>query len=668
MKMVEQPKEKKQTIYKKIMVNVLALTLSSLMTLGVLTGLMNYLSTQETLNKAMGVTAQIAAEGVQYRLMSSVNVVKEVGSSSILSDTTVTAAEKIALLEQKKESYQVDAVSMVDSTGKDINSGLDYSGYEFFKVSMTGDTFISTPIINDEATAADLYISAPVWMNGVEGTAVTGVVYFAVTESYLNTIVANMNVGDTGAAYIIDADGYTIAHSNKDSVLKKENTMEEAKQNSKLANIAKLEKRMVAGESGNGSYTYGGVKKMLAFAPISGTNGWSVGVNVVQSEFMGGTTLAIILTIILILVSAVLYTVTVRKLAAEIGKPITLCAERLTKLATGDLSTPVPVIKNEDETGVLAMATETIVIGLSKVLEDIKYLVGNMSRGNFDIESKAAEYYLGDFAEILVAENEVIHKLSDTLASIRDMSTQVSLGASQLAESAQSLAEGATDQASSVEELLATVSDVTDKVVKNSEEAADTGKLARSMGSDAKQSEEQMESMIAAMERISEKSAQIGDIIQSIESIAHQTNLLSLNAAIEAARAGEAGKGFAVVAVEIRDLATQSASAVENTRKLIEDTIHEVQEGNQIVSATAQELQQFVSGLNNIVTSIENVSEEAVHQAEMMQELNQGIETISGVVESNSAAAQESSATSEELSAQAAGLDEVASAFVIKSR
>lgn len=668
MKTIERTNGKKQTIYKKIMSSVLVLSLTSLLCLGVITSFMNYVSTQQTLNKTMAVTAQIAAEEIQYRLMSSINVAKEVGNNDILSDTTVTAADKIALLEQKKETYQVEAVSMVDSSGKDIKSGEDYSKYEFFQVSMTGKTYASEPIVNEKATGADLYISAPVWLNGVEGSTAAGVVYFALTENFLDTMVANINVGETGSAYIIDADGYTIAHKNKESVLGHENTIEEAKQNSKLANIAKLEKRMIAGESGYGSYTYGGVKKLLAFAPIPGTNGWSIGVNVVQSEFMSGTFVAIILTIVLILISSVASTIMAGKLAAGIGKPITLCAERLTKLATGDLKTPVPVIDNEDETGVLAKATETIVIGLSKVLEDIKYLIGNMSHGNFDIESKAKEYYLGDFADILVAENEVIDKLSDTLASIREMSNQVSLGASQLAESAQSLAEGATDQASSVEELLATVSDVTDKVVKNSEEAAGTGKLARSMGADAKQSEEQMKRMTAAMERISEKSVQIGDIIQSIESIAHQTNLLSLNAAIEAARAGEAGKGFAVVAIEIRDLATQSASAVENTRKLIEDTIHEVQEGNQIVSATAQELQQFVSGLNNIVSSIENVSEEAVQQADMMQELNQGIETISGVVESNSAAAQESSATSEELSAQAAGLDEVASAFVIKNR
>ena len=103
---------------------------------------------------------------------------------------------------------------------------------------------------------------------------------------------------------------------------------------------------------------------------------------------------------------------------------------------------------------------------------------------------------------------------------------------------------------------------------------------SRECVSDANQSREEMQIMVQAMERINEMAQKIANIVSEIESIASQTNLLSLNASIEAARAGEAGRGFAVVAEEIRQLAEQSAQFAVNTRELIEGALHEVSEGN----------------------------------------------------------------------------------------
>lgn len=141
--------------------------------------------------------------------------------------------------------------------------------------------------------------------------------------------------------------------------------------------------------------------------------------------------------------------------------------------------------------------------------------------------------------------------------------------------------------------------------------------------------------MMAAMERINDASTKIGDIISEIESIAAQTNLLSLNASIEAARARESGRGFAVVVDQIRELADQSAQAAVDTRELIEASIREVSEGN--------------SAAGHASDSIESVVE--------------GIKQISGVIQSNAATAEEASATSEELSAQATMLDELVGQF-----
>ena len=156
------------------------------------------------------------------------------------------------------------------------------------------------------------------------------------------------------------------------------------------------------------------------------------------------------------------------------------------------------------------------------------------------------------------------------------------------------------------------------------------------------------------MERISSTSQEIQNIIGSIEEIASQTNLLSLNASIEAARAGEAGKGFAVVADQIGKLAGDSAQAAVNTRDLIEKSLQEIENGNQITEKTVAALNKILESMNDFANAAKGASESSTEQ---------GIEQISSVVQSNSAAAEETSATSQELSAQSEGLKNLVGRF-----
>ena len=169
--------------------------------------------------------------------------------------------------------------------------------------------------------------------------------------------------------------------------------------------------------------------------------------------------------------------------------------------------------------------------------------------------------------------------------------------------------------------------------------------------------------MTEAMERITSTSQEIVNIIGEIEEIASQTNLLSLNAAIEAARAGDAGRGFAVVADQIRKLAEDSAQSAVNTRKLIESSLAEVEQGNQITERTTKVMQEVIEGLNQLAQGAESSSKNSIQQAEMMEQLELGVEQISEVVQGNSAIAQEVAATSEELSAQAISLDNMVGQF-----
>lgn len=365
--------------------------------------------------------------------------------------------------------------------------------------------------------------------------------------------------------------------------------------------------------------------------------------------------------IIIVIVGVIIMNI----IAGSISKPIEKVSDRLRTLSKGNLQDEVDVIDKDNEVGILTQALEETIRGLRQYIKNISNVLLEIEKGNINV--KIDFECIGDFEPIKTSLLHTTDSLNKTMLEIKEMSNQLSISSTQLAQGSQTLAEGATDQASSIEEIQASVNEVTEHVVNNSEYVSKTSVEAKEMEAQTQNSTQQMVKMTDAMKRISESSDQIKNIIGSIQEIANQTNLLSLNAAIEAARAGEAGKGFAVVADEIRQLASQTATAADDTKKLIEDTLKEVEKGNQIVKETSNSQQELATGLSQIIRNIETVKTAFTNQAEMMEQLNIGIEQVAGVVESNSAAAEESSATSEELSAQAISMDELVTKFKLKS-
>ncbi len=652
-----------ETIKGKITISVLALVIISLTVLGIVTSVLNNHSTNSTLERNMKATARVASERVEWEMTSYRNLAADLGLMTRLSREDVPLEEKQEIIDERVKANELTRGNILDRNGISIFSGEDFSDRNYFQKAMTGESCVSEPVVSKVTGKISIIIAAPMWKDGIMGTEVTGVVYLVPDENFLNDIMVATNVSKNGSAYMVDSQGTVIAHKDIKLVEQKDNTIESAKTDSKLKALAKLEEKMTAGKTGFGTYRYGGVKKIMAYAPVENSNGWSIAITAPLSDFNVETIVGIILTIGIVVVSIAIAVVMVRKLADNIGTPIRQCAERLEALAGGDLHSEIPRIDSEDETLMLADATGTIVEGMDKIIGDIKYLLGEMSENNFNVLSQAREYYVGDFEEILLAVRRINHSLSDALGHIRESAEQVGLGSSQLAESGQSLAEGATDQAASVEELLATVNDVTEQVDRNTKNAVSTSRKADDIGRQARTSSARIAEMTGAMKKINDASMEISNIIQTIEEIADQTNLLSLNASIEAARAGEVGRGFAVVAGEIGHLANQSSEAVVNTRQLIEAALSEVRSGNRIADDMAQALQSVIDGMSEIVSAVEEVAENSNEQNGSMQQINMAIEQISQVVQSNSAAAEESSATSQELSAQAIELNDMIDQF-----
>lgn len=375
------------------------------------------------------------------------------------------------------------------------------------------------------------------------------------------------------------------------------------------------------------------------------------------------TVLFTIIMVIVMLVAAIIALFFAITTAKSISEPIIEMKEAAEKLAQGDFDITIKYISG-NEIGSLASSTKTMVSRIKEIILDAGRELHEVASGNFDVSAQVQ--YIGVFKKIEDSIEGIVEKLSGTMSQISNTADQVAGGSEHVSEAAQVLSQGATDQASSVEELNASISEVLGQITKNAENA----KLASLNTSETQKAvilgNEKMGKMIQAMQDITGSSTKISEIVKTIENIASQTNLLSLNAAIEAARAGEAGKGFAVVADEVRSLAEESAAAAKGITKLIANSIDTVEEGTKIAGETAESLGQIVAGTEKVSQLVDEIYVAATDQTEYMNQVSQAVDQISVIVESNAATAEESAASSEELSSQAQVLKSLIMIFNLK--
>ena len=594
------------------------------------------------MNTRLNENAAAYNQSVQHAIQSYKLSIEAIAQDTKITDPSLSKEQRDARMSELAKKYNFDQVVVTDANGN-ASIGAHVSQRDYFKAAMNGKTFFSSTLVGSVTHKMELIVATKGNNNGV--------IYGMLSSDIFSKMIQGVSVGQSGYGFITDKAGKVIAHKNQSVVTAMTNYIDMAKKDSAYADQASVVKNMVSGKSGIQTCNFKGITQTVSYQKIPDTDGWSIGIAAKTSDMLGSFYQGITITVIMTLVFLLLAVFVAFRIAKPIANPIVNLVARIQKMTEGDLHSEVPQVKSSDEVGELSQSLTRTVNGLSNYVGEISAVLSSLKAGDCTVETK--QNYRGDFAPIKDSLEGIIDNLNRMFTEIRIAADQVSGGAEQVSNAAQSLSQGATEQASSIEELSASITEINTKVGNSAASASEANRLSSEASGQMKLGEDQMEKMVAAMGDISKSSEKIQNIIKTIEDIAFQTNILSLNAAVEAARAGEAGKGFSVVADEVRNLAAKSAEAAKNTSELIESSLAAVHNGSQIAEETQKSFRTIQESSEKTNELIGSIASDANEQASAIGQVTQGVEQISAVVQTNSATSEESAAASEELNGQA---------------
>ena len=633
----------RESIKKKMLTRTITPTVAGLVIAGILISLMagsqiQHLNNQNIKDSSLNASCQISEYFTKY-----MEVGRQFGANQELIELFdgLEPGEKIgeapqydSVIATMANMHETDPKNILVMWAADVDSSqcIEDSGY----ISEIGEMVSS--------------IVSPVFNASGE---MTGVAALDLSLSAVTDMMEEQKLGNTGFLLLLTEDG-TIMYADDQAVLHM------PFQDLEIGEEVK--KGFADDQYGAYQYRYKGTKN-YGYMTQAGESRWVVLSGMPSLEYnlpfykLAGS--SVLLFAIIIAVLCVL----IMQIATGIVRPIQELHGVADKIARGELDVEVKVSSN-DEIGEVAAAIDKTVLRLKnyiKYIDEIAEILGEIGNGNLHYVLK--QDYAGEFGKIKEGLESLSGKLAETIEGIDATAAQVTGGAGQIAQAAQALAEGAVNQAAAVEELLATVTDISGQVRENAEYARNAAVDADGVKNNIEYSNQEMKQLVNAMEEINECSNAISAIISNIEEIADQTNLLSLNASIEAARAGEMGKGFSVVANEVGNLSRESVLAVQKSTELIQNSMNAVKRGMDLVGSAADRLSESVEGVVHLTNSINELSSIADRQKDSLIEVEKGLDQISNVVNDNSAMSEESAASSEELSAQAATLNEMIEFF-----
>ncbi|MEB1527924.1 methyl-accepting chemotaxis protein [Xanthomonas sp. WHRI 7945] len=292
---------------------------------------------------------------------------------------------------------------------------------------------------------------------------------------------------------------------------------------------------------------------------------------------------------------------------------------------------------------------------------EVSKLLTALSQG--DLTARMHGEFHGVFATMRDDANATAEQLAGIVGRIQHAALSINASAGEIASGNDDLSRRTEQQAANLEETAASMEELTSTVKQNAEHARQANQLAVGAAAVASQGGEVVGKVVTTMSGIETSSKKIADIISVIDGIAFQTNILALNAAVEAARAGEQGRGFAVVASEVRTLAQRSANAAKEIKGLIDASVGQVANGSALVRQAGQTMQEIVSSVQRVTDIMSEIAAASQEQSAGIEQVNQTVTQMDETTQQNAALVEEATAAARSMEEQAGQLTEAVSIF-----
>lgn len=619
-------------------------------------------TTDHTMLNTMEPMVKIASQNVSSNLHLLTERMYQLSESGEIREMIASGVEDAgmeAFLEGEANKVEFVWIGIYHTDGSKYtgygNAPADVSDRKYFKfLEETGNIVIGEPALQDDIV--QLAVGIP--LKAEEDT----VYYLVGSYKYdiLNDVLSNMNLGETGAAYIVNEEGQIIGDKDMENIVKGVNVYE-MYPDSKSRDMYE---KVIGGETGSQKISLHNTPHYVAYSPVPGTL-WSLVIDVPVREFKTRSVTAAVLGTVLAVAVLIIGLGMIARMVSGLTDHLRVATGRIEALSEGDLASAVNNSGTGDEIEVLTTALARTVEQLNSYISNIRYVLGELSGGNYTVE--ATGEYNGDFAALKEALEVITDSLNHNMEAMRDSAREVAANTDIISGHTRQMQEDSGEQMEAVTRL----NESTNRIVSNIGTIVDSANRVKEC-SDATsvkvmQGNQEMAGLIANMDEINVNMEQIKQISGMIEGIAAQTNLLSLNASIEAARAGEHGKGFAVVAEQVRELAVQSATASAQTTEIIRNTSHTIQKGVEAARSMETSLMEIAENSSRFSEITDNLEQVIVEQKAAAENVKSDLESVDRIAESNAETARQTNDACEDFTKQAQMLTELVSHVKIRN-